>query len=139
MDYTTPRNSSERRLYWLAIAKNHPPEWLAAYIETTDSCWAVVTENGPAIQRQRNTAYLQRWQESPYWAFALAKSYLDDVGEWPLAGIQTELALAGFEERLEQGEEESSANIEQAVREILASVQQVWPELEMVFIGEEQR
>lgn len=138
MDIPT-RNPSERLIYWLAIAKHHPPEWLASYVESPKASWAVVTENGPDIDRERNTAYLQRFQEAPYWAFALAKSYLDDVGEWPLAGVKTELTLAQYEERLEQGEEENHSNIERAVREILNTVKPVWPELDVIFTGEEQR
>jgi hypothetical protein len=134
-----PKNPAQRRIYWLAIAKNHPPEWLASYVESPQSRCAIVTENGPAIQKERNTAYLENWQDTPYWAFALAKSYLDDVGEWPLAGIATELTLTHFEEQIAQNDEADIATIEQAVRKILLTVQAVWPELEVVFVGEEKK
>jgi hypothetical protein len=135
---TLPKNSAERKLFWLAIAKNHPPEWLAAYIEAPNAPWVVVTENGPTIQRQRSTAYLLRWQEAPYWAYALAKSYLDDVGEWPLAGIKTELVLARYEELLQQEQKETMALAQETTQEILATVKQVWPELDVIYSGEEQ-
>jgi hypothetical protein len=134
----SPKNASQRRIYWLAIAKNHPPEWLASYIESPQSRWAIVTENGPANQRERNSAYIQHWQDAPYWAFALAKSYLDDVGEWPLTGIKTELTLANFEELLEQDGGENKETTQQAIRDILDTVKPVWPELDVVFSGEEK-
>ncbi|MBF0194519.1 MAG: hypothetical protein HQL71_08160 [Magnetococcales bacterium] len=135
---TKPTNQSERRIYWLAIAKNNPPEWLASYIETPQSKFAIVTENGPTIKKERNSAYLENWQDAPYWAFALAKSYMDDVGEWPLAGIATELTLTHYEEQLDQNGETGQAIAEQAVRNILLTVQAVWPELEVIFVGEEK-
>ncbi len=135
---STPQNAAERRMYWLAIAKNHPPEWLASYVQSPQAPWAIVTENGPAQRRERNTAYLLRWQEAPYWAFALAKSYLDDVGEWPLTGIHTEVVLAHFEDNLEESGVDDMDLVEKAVRDILATVKPIWPELEVVFTGEEQ-
>ncbi|MBF0446953.1 MAG: hypothetical protein HQL67_02010 [Magnetococcales bacterium] len=136
---TLPSNASEQRLYWLAVAKNHPPEWLAAYVESPTASWVIVTENGPKIRRERRTAYLSRWQEAPYWAFALAKSYLDDVGEWPLAGIKTELTLTLYEESRSAVDLDDPQMVKQAVRDILGTVKQIWPELEVVFVGEEQQ
>jgi hypothetical protein len=134
---TKPRNANERRIYWLAIAKHHPPEWLASYVESQKASLVIVTENGPAIQKERSSAYLENFEDAPYFAFALAKGYLDDVGEWPLAGIATELALTHFEEKIAQEGGANIATAEQAVRAIITTVQAVWPELEVVFFGEE--
>ncbi|MBF0453757.1 MAG: hypothetical protein HQL72_02940 [Magnetococcales bacterium] len=135
---TPPKNESERRIYWLATAKNHPPEWLASYVHSPKAPCAIITEDGPAQRRIRCSAYLNHWDDAPYWAFALVKSYLDDVGEWPLAGIQTELALAHHESRLEQGQGQSMEEIEKATREILLTVKSVWPDVDLIYIGEEK-
>ncbi|MBF0357629.1 MAG: hypothetical protein HQL70_03410 [Magnetococcales bacterium] len=134
---TKPRNATERRIYWLAIAKHHPPEWLASYVESQKANLVIVTENGPAIQKERSSAYLENIEDAPYFAFALAKSYLDDVGEWPLAGIATELALVNFEEQIIKDGKTDITTVEQSVRAILKTVQPIWPELDVVFFGEE--
>lgn len=150
---TLPSNPIERRLYWLAVAEGQPPERFSAYIEDPSAPWTIVTENGPALQKERYSAYLLRWEEAPYWAFALAKSYLDDVGEWPLTGIETEWALLQFEQQREQraqeegetegeGETENEAltlMIQEAVRTILHTVKRVWPDLEVIYAGREVR
>lgn len=114
---------------WLSLAKNHPPEWLAAVVESTQAHWVVITANGPLNARIHSTAYLEHKEDLPFWAFALAKSYLDDVGEWPLYGMHAELALLEWEQHEDH---------HRAVRDILAAVLPVWPELEVVFVGEEQ-
>ncbi len=120
----------ERQHRWLAMAKNRPPEWLAAHVASPAATWAAVTETGDGNNRQRLTAYLQDRADLPYWAFALAKSYLDDVGEWPLWGMNTEMALA---------ELENHGDPLRAAREILETVKPVWSDLDLVFVGEEQR
>lgn len=117
----------ERYQRWLALGKDQPPEWLASYIESPTAHWAIVTENGPKEDRQRLTAYLQDPQDLPYWAFALAKSYLDDVGEWPLFGMLVEAALHSLEDH---------ADPLRSVREILAQVKPVWSDLDVVYLGE---
>ncbi len=119
----------ERQHRWQALAKNNPPEWLAAYVESSNARWAAVTETG-TNNRIKLTAYLEDPADLPYWAFALAKSYLDDVGEWPIWGIKTEMALS---------ELETHKDPLRAVREILETVKPVWSDLDVMFVGEEKR
>ncbi|MBF0127103.1 MAG: hypothetical protein HQM02_07815 [Magnetococcales bacterium] len=130
MDDITPHTPvpEERLQRWLAIGKETPPERLAAYLESPAARWAVITENGPEEDRQRLTAYLLDPRDLPYWAFALAKSYLDDVGEWPLCGMFVEQALSNLEDH---------GDPIRGVREILAQVKPVWSDLEVLFVGEE--
>ncbi|MBF0461593.1 MAG: hypothetical protein HQL87_09370 [Magnetococcales bacterium] len=128
---TTEQPSSspeERQIRWLAIARTRPPEQLAALVASPQARWTVVTETGGLSDKVRRTAYLDTLEDLPFWAFALAKSYLDDVGEWPLFGMATEQALSLWEEHLDPI---------RAVREILASVHPVWPDLAVVYVGEE--
>ena len=119
----------ERQQRWLGIAKTMPPEELAAFVESGHPRWVVITETGGLLDRIRRTAYLNSSQDLPYWAFALAKSFLDDVGEWPLFGLQTELAFDDWEEHQDPI---------RAVREILASVKPVWSDLDVLYVGEEK-
>lgn len=120
----------ERQHRWLAIAQTMPPEQLAAFIESTQACWVVITETGGPKDRVRLTAYLNELDDLPFWAFALAKSYLDDVGEWPLFGMQTELAFSFWEEHQDPL---------RAVQEILTSVKPVWSDLDVIYAGKEKR
>ncbi|MBF0175739.1 MAG: hypothetical protein HQL63_02650 [Magnetococcales bacterium] len=120
----------ERHQRWLAIGRDHPPEWLAAYVESPAARWVVSLEDGPDNDRRPYAAYLNDPQDLPHWAYALAKAYLDDVGEWPLFGIRAELALAEFSEH---------NDISRAVREILAAIHPVWPDVTIRHIGEEQK
>ncbi len=113
---------------WLNLAKNQPPEWVASYMEAPSARWVVVTENGPAEARQRMTAYLKDPNDLPYWAFALAKSFLDDVGEWPLFGMFVEQALFALDEHHDPL---------LSVREILTQIKPVWSDLDVIFVGEE--
>ena len=119
----------ERQIRWLAIGRMLPPEQLAAIVASPQACWTVITETGGAADNVRRTAYLNRADDLPFWAFALAKGYLDDVGEWPLFGLATEQALSLWEEHLDPV---------RAVQEILASVKPVWPDLEVIYAGEEK-
>lgn len=121
---------SERQHRWLGISRTMPPEQLAAFVESHQACWVVITETGDPQDRTRLTAYLNAWQDLPFWAFALAKSYLDDVGEWPLFGLQTEQAFSLWEEHQDPI---------RAVLEILASVKPVWSDLEVLYVGEEKQ
>jgi hypothetical protein len=127
-DLTLP--PSGRRYRWLTLAKEHPPEWLANHLESPSARWAVVTEDGPREDRQRYVAYLEDREDLPYWAFALAKGYLDDVGEWPLFGLMIEESLSALEEH---------ADPIRCVREILAGIQPVWPDFAVIHVGEESR
>lgn len=122
-----------RRQRWLHIARNHPPEALASHLSSPESDWVVVTEEGPEIDRVRRAAYLDDPDDLPYWAFALAKLYLDDVGEWPLYGMQAEAALLTWESNPDPD------HLVETVRAILASVTPVWPDLKVLSIGKEQR
>ncbi|MEO5365070.1 MAG: hypothetical protein H7831_01675 [Magnetococcus sp. WYHC-3] len=119
-----------RRIQWLELAGRMPPEALASHIQADDAAWVVVTEQGDAPDVQRHTAYLSEAADLPFWAFALAKSYLDDVGEWPLTGLATESAL---ERVLADGLEGDAA-----VRLILGTLEPVWPDVRVVFVGREQ-
>lgn len=119
----------ERHQRWLARARALPPEGLASVVQSPGARWAAVTETGDPGDRVRLTAYLEDPEDLPYWAFALARSYLDDVGEWPLYGMHTEMALADLERHKDPL---------RAVREILKTVQPVWADLEVVFVGEEK-
>lgn len=119
----------ERYYRWLAIAKNNPPEWLASYMESDQAHWAIITETGGEKDRIRLTSYLLDPLDLPYWAFALAKSYLDDVGEWPLFGIKTEIALSNWEDHQDPI---------RAVHEILNTVTPVWPDLKVLYVGQEK-
>ncbi|MBF0272167.1 MAG: hypothetical protein HQL98_08910 [Magnetococcales bacterium] len=129
-DLTPPLPASGRRHRWLALASQHPPEWLAAFLESPSARWVVVTEDGPAEDRQRYVAYLEEAADLPYWAFALAKGYLDDVGEWPLFGLPVEEALNALDDH---------ADPIRGVREILAGIQPVWPDFKVIHVGEESR
>lgn len=119
--------SVERRQRWLGQTAEKTPEEIAAWVEGPTARWSVVTEEGEGPALQRRTAFLNTSEELPYWAYVLAKSYLDDVGEWPLSGFAAETALAEFEEHRDPV---------RAVHEILASVLPVWPDVRVVFVGE---
>ncbi|MBF0371497.1 MAG: hypothetical protein HQL52_18815 [Magnetococcales bacterium] len=121
----------ERRMRWLGRAKGKPPEWLATFVESPQAGWVVVTEEGEKPHEVRRSAYLEEPAELPFWAFVVAKAYLEDVGEWPLYGMNTEMALDTF---IEGGELDPAS----AVRQILATVKPVWPDLEVVFVGRER-
>ncbi|MBF0400634.1 MAG: hypothetical protein HQL80_07815 [Magnetococcales bacterium] len=125
----TPLPPEAQLARWLAIARTMPPEQLAALVESPQARWVVITESGEVPHKVRLTAYLDRQEALPFWAFALAKSYLDDVGEWPLFGMATEQALVAWEEH---------QDALRSVAEILASVKPVWPDLDVVFVGEEK-
>ncbi|MBF0283669.1 MAG: hypothetical protein HQL51_04330 [Magnetococcales bacterium] len=128
-DPEDPSTSPEARLHrWLAMTQGQPPEWIASFTQSPRAPWVVVTEDGPENDRQRRAARLDEAEEIPYWAFALAKSYLDDVGEWPLFGMEAETALDAYE---------IHGEIAQATREIIHAVHSVWPDVEVIFIGEE--
>lgn len=116
----------ERRQRWLGLTLDMPPEEIAAWVDGPDARWSVVTEEGEGPSLERRTAFVSAREELPYWAFALAKSYLDDVGEWPLFGFAAEAALADYEEHQDPV---------RAVHEILASVLPVWPDVRVVFVG----
>ncbi|MBF0138382.1 MAG: hypothetical protein H7833_01125 [Magnetococcus sp. DMHC-1] len=120
----------ERHQRWLAMGRERPPEWLAAYVESPGARWVVSIEDGPDNDRRRFTTYLNDPQDLPHWAYALAKAYLDDVGEWPLFGMRADVALAGLSDH---------GDIPRAVREILAAIHPVWPDVIVIHIGEEHR
>lgn len=120
----------ERQHRWLAISRTMPPEQFAAFVESPQARWTIITETGGLHDRVRLTAYLNESEDLPFWAFALAKSYLDDVGEWPLFGMETEHTLSLWEEHKDPA---------RAVQEILASVKPVWPDLKVLYTGEEKR
>lgn len=122
--------SAARHHRWLALSSTLPPEQLAAFVESPEAGWVVVTETGEIRARIRLTAYLNDRLDLPHWAFALAKSYLDDVGEWPLFGLDTELAFSAWEEHQDPV---------RAVQEILATVKPVWPDLDVCHVGEERQ
>lgn len=125
----TSQLPQERHYRWLALAKEKPPEWLAGFVESRTANWVVITENGSPVDRNRLSAYLDAAEDLPFWAFALAKSYLDDVGEWPVFGLNTEQALDAYEEHQDPV---------QAVQEILATVKPVWADLEVIYAGPER-
>ncbi|HIJ84167.1 MAG: hypothetical protein HW380_3845 [Magnetococcales bacterium] len=114
----------DKRSQWLAIARGRPPEWLASYVASPQASCVVVTRQEGS---EPCSAYLERMEDVPYWAFVLAKSYLDDVGEWPLSGMQTEYAL------LEYGEH---GDCQRALTEIMATIRPVWGDVEVIFVGE---
>ena len=119
----------ERHARWLAMASGLPPEQLATIVTSPQASWVVITQSGGTVDAVRRTAYLESSADLPCWAFVLAKSYLDDVGEWPLFGMATEQALGKWEEHQDPV---------RAVQEILASIKPVWPDLEVVYVGEEK-
>lgn len=125
-----PPNPEELKQKWLAIAYNKSPEWLAAYVESSKASWVVVTENGPLEAKQRYSAYFEQQHDLPFWAFCLAKAYLDDVGEWPLLGLHAEYALLEYD---------NHGNPLLAMESILATIKPVWPEMEVVYVGEEKQ
>ncbi|MBF0426087.1 MAG: hypothetical protein HQL66_09765 [Magnetococcales bacterium] len=125
-----PTPWEERHQRWLAIGREHPPEQLAAYVAAPGARWAVSLADGTDDARKVYTAYLEEQAELPFWAFALAKAYLDDVGEWPLFGPRAEVALAEY---LDHGD------VVRAVRAIIAAIHPVWPDVTILHIGEEQR
>ncbi len=118
----------ERLVRWKVLAKGHPPEWLASYVASPGSRWTVITQEGHGHALKRRTAYLKTREDMPCWAFELARSYLDDVGEWPLYGMKSEAALFAYEEHQEP---------ERAVREILTGIEPVWPDVRVLYVGEE--
>jgi hypothetical protein len=122
-------SDEERLVRWLAVGRTLAPEGLAALRQVEGSGWRVVTASGDALSRTERVACLQEQADLPFWAFALAKSYLDDVGEWPLFGMATEQALAAYEEH---------HDALRAVQELLATVQPVWPDVQLVQIEEVQ-
>ncbi|MBF0097617.1 MAG: hypothetical protein HQM04_14045 [Magnetococcales bacterium] len=129
-DAVTVRVSDEERLVrWLAVGRTLPPEGLATLREVEESGWRVVTASGDALSRSEQVACLREQADLPFWAFALAKSYLDDVGEWPLFGMATEQALAAYAEH---------RDVLRAVQELLVSVQAVWPDVQLVRVEEVQ-
>lgn len=117
----------ERRARWLGQTAGLPPEDIAAWNDPEGVGWSVVTEEGEGEFLERRTAGVATGEDLPFWAFALAKSYLDDVGEWPLFGFKAEVALADYEDHRDPV---------RAVHEILASVLPVWPDVRVVFVGE---
>ncbi|MBF0624377.1 MAG: hypothetical protein HQL82_06175 [Magnetococcales bacterium] len=121
-----PQPAAVRQHRWLAIGASHHPEEVAAWVESPQAAWQVVTEEGPEADRRVYTARLEEREDLPYWAYALAKAFLDDVGEWPLFGFMTEAALADYEDH---------GDPERAVDEILATVHPVWPEVRVRSIG----
>lgn len=114
---------------WMAQTIGQPPETLANHIASPTASWVVVTTDGPEIDPQRHTAYLDEEADLPCWAYVLAKSFLDDVGEWPVFGMAADNALANWEDHQDAS---------RAVREILATVQPVWPEVTMLYVGKKQ-
>ena len=120
---------SERYYQWLQRAEGHPPEWLANYIASPQAKWIVTTADGQMPDRRHAMARLESETDLPYWAFVLAKSYLDDVGEWPLFGMNAEQALEEFADH---------GNASRAVREILHSVLPVWPDVTVCDIAYER-
>ncbi|MEO5345788.1 MAG: hypothetical protein H7834_05340 [Magnetococcus sp. YQC-9] len=127
-ELTLPLPASGRLHRWLALAEDHPPEWLANHMESPAARWVVVSEDGPAEARERYVAYLEDQEDLPFWAFALAKGFLDDVGEWPLFGMPIEEALNALEEH---------GDPERAVHEILAGIKPVWPDFRLIHVGRE--
>ncbi|MBF0613268.1 MAG: hypothetical protein HQL55_19290, partial [Magnetococcales bacterium] len=117
-------NRDERLYHWLRITEGQPPEWVASYVQSPQATWSVVLEDGPDIDRHHYTAFLEDPQDLPFWAFALAKAYLDDVDEWPLYAITAELALDAFEEH---------GDPVLAVHHVLSSVTPVWPDVRVVY------
>ncbi|MEO5353480.1 MAG: hypothetical protein H7835_09770 [Magnetococcus sp. XQGC-1] len=129
LELPTSPTPEERLARWLSITRGMPPEQLAALTVTPRARWAVTTETGGPDHGVTLTAYLESSDDLPFWAFALAKSYLDDVGEWPLFGMATEQALDMWAEHQDSI---------RAVREILATVKPVWPDLEVLYVGQEK-
>ncbi|MBF0146265.1 MAG: hypothetical protein HQL84_09545 [Magnetococcales bacterium] len=119
-------NLDELKHRWLALANGHPPEWIASYVASPGAA-CVVTTTGYGEGGEPCSAWLESMAEVPYWAFALAKSSLDDVGEWPLVGMQVEYALLDYEQHRDPG---------QALAEIVAAIKTVWNEVEVVYVGE---
>lgn len=120
-----------RQQRWLGIGKEQPPEDLAAHVESPQARWTVITEDGPEIKRLRRAAYLEDPLDLPYWAYALAKAYLDDVEEWPLFGLKADLGLEKYHT--------DHQDPIQAVHEILEAVTPVWPEFTVIDILQENR
>nr|CRH05871.1 conserved protein of unknown function [Candidatus Magnetococcus massalia] len=121
-----PQNS--RLAFWLHRCEGMPPEQVAAWQEPPPARWQVVIEDGPQLKRQRYIAQLAQQEDLPFWAYALAKAYLDDVGEWPLFGFQADHALTLFEDH---------GDTERAVRDVMAAIKGVWPDVEVIFIGQD--
>jgi hypothetical protein len=118
--------ASERQVTWQQLTEGRPPEWVAGYRASPTACWQVVVQDGPPQDRQRYVACLDAEEDLPHWAMALARAYLDDVGEWPLFGMYAELALEEYEDH---------GDVSRAVREILHAVHAVWPDVTVVEIG----
>ncbi|MBF0110888.1 MAG: hypothetical protein HQL76_17110 [Magnetococcales bacterium] len=123
-EMTFDARMEEKRHFWLALANRHPPEWFATYVAAPGAGCAVVTRHG--VENEPCCAWLERMEDVPFWAFALAKSYLDDVGEWPLTGMAVEMALLAYEQH---------QNPEMAVNEIITALRSVWNEVEVVRMG----
>lgn len=117
----------EKRIRWLALANIHPPESLATYVASKNASVVVVTGGHGVEGDVPGSAYLESMDDVPFWAFALAKSYLDDVGEWPLVGMHAEYALLDYTEHKDP---------KRALTEIMAAIKRVWSDVEVVFIGE---
>ncbi|MBF0621799.1 MAG: hypothetical protein HQL54_07710 [Magnetococcales bacterium] len=122
--------SEERKQRWKKIAVGMPPEALAAITQAPHARWHILTEDGPEIKREQRTASLVEPEEMPYWAFVLAKAYLDDVEEWPLFGMKAEMELEEYEN--------NHHDPVLAVHEILSAVKPVWPEVSILYVGEMQ-
>ncbi|MBF0152781.1 MAG: hypothetical protein HQL64_03450 [Magnetococcales bacterium] len=125
-----PTPWEERHQRWLAIGRERPPEWLASHVDSPKARWVVSIEEGPDNDRQCHTAYLDDQADLPHWAYALAKAYLDDVGEWPLFGMRADVAMADYADHNDPP---------RAVRDILAAIHPVWPDVTILHIGEEVR
>ncbi len=117
----------EKRIRWLALGNKHPPEWLARYVASENAPVVVVTGGHGVGADVPSSAYLDAMDDVPFWAFALAKSYLDDVGEWPLVGMHAEYALLDYTEHKDP---------ERALMEIITTIKRVWHDVEVVFVGE---
>ncbi|MBF0423968.1 MAG: hypothetical protein HQL73_13355 [Magnetococcales bacterium] len=116
----------EKRLRWLTLAANRPPEWLATYVASPTASTVVVT-GGQETGDLPCSAYLESMDDVPYWGLALAKSYLDDAGEWPLLGMHVEYALMEYTEH---------GDPERALMEIVSTIRKVWSDVNVLFVGE---
>lgn len=119
----------DRLLYWTRLAEGQPPEAWAAFEASPTAPWIVITEDGPPLDRHRYRCRLEQAEDLPCWAFVLARSYLEEIGEWPLCAPAAEFALAAWEEHQDH---------ERAVREIMATVLPVWPEVTVVYVGDRE-
>ncbi|MBF0587777.1 MAG: hypothetical protein HQL53_01485 [Magnetococcales bacterium] len=120
----------ERKIRWQGMAKGRPPEWIASYEASPGAVWTVIIQDGEARHPRRFTARLKEPEDLPCWAYVLAKSYLDDVGEWPLYGMKADVAMHTYEE--------DHQDIERAVHEMIAAIHPVWPDVKVIFLGQER-